>query len=424
MISPARRVSLGLLERIESRRLHSDDALNSPAMERLEVRDRHLVTEIVYGTLRWRGPLDHLLAARSARPWAEVEPATRTLLRMSLYQMWKMGRVPDHAVCNDAVELARRESGRGSDRYVNGILRGLGRARPWERPGFLDGAPGWVRLSLPRWLYQRWVRRWGAAQAEEFALSLNRPPRAAFRLTGAEGEGETPPGESSPLVPGARLSLDEAPPGGRAHLQDEASQLMPHLFGPAGQGGRVWDACAAPGGKTAVLGGIFGRVVSSDISPGRVRRMLELLRAQGVRPGGVIVADAGGPAPFGVEFDAALADVPCSGLGTLRRNPEIKWNFRPEEFAALGRVQAAILRGVSQSVAVGGRLLYSTCSTEPEENERVVEYFLGAHPGFRIEEPRYPEGVAAWVGTDGCVRTFPSARRWDGFFAALLRRWN
>jgi 16S rRNA (cytosine967-C5)-methyltransferase len=165
-------------------------------------------------------------------------------------------------------------------------------------------------------------------------------------------------------------------------------------------------------------------VVSSDISPGRVRRMLELLRAQGVRPGGVIVADAGGPAPFGVEFDAALADVPCSGLGTLRRNPEIKWNFKPEEFAALGRVQAAILRSVSQSVAVGGRLLYSTCSTEPEENERVVEDFLGAHPGFRSEEPRYPEGVAAWVGTDGCVRTFPSARRWEGFFAALLRRWN
>ncbi len=410
------------MSRIESRRLYSDDALHSPAMERLDLRDRHLVTEIVYGTLRWRGALDHVLALQSARPWAGIDPKARTLLRMSLYQMWKMDRVPDHAICNDAVELARAGGGGGTDRFVNGILRGLGRSRPWERDDFLAGAPGWVRVSLPRWLYQRWVRRYGAGRAEEFALSLNAPPRAAFRLPGGAGEGGIPPGEPSPLVPGALLATDEAPPEGGAQAQDEASQLMPHLFGPAGQRGRAWDACAAPGGKAAVLGRIFAGVVASDISFNRVRRMRQVLGPEGLAPGGTIVADAGGPPPFGTEFEAVLADVPCSGLGTLRRNPEIKWHFKPEGFAALGRTQARILHNVARSVAAGGRLLYTTCSTEPEENERVVEEFLASRPDFQVEAPLYPQGVAAWTGSDGFVRTFPSVRRWDGFFAALLRR--
>jgi 16S rRNA (cytosine967-C5)-methyltransferase len=410
------------LSRIESRRLHSDDALHSPAMERLDPRDRRLVTEIVYGTLRWRAPLDHVLALQSARPWAGIDPTIRTLLRMSLYQMWKMDRVPDHAICNDAVELARRGSRGGSDRLVNGILRSLGRSRPWERDDFLAGAPGWVRVSLPRWLYQRWVRRYGVAQAEEYALSLNAPPRAAFRPGDGAGEGETPPGEPSPLVPGALLATEEVPIKGGEQVQDEASQLMPHLFGPAGQRGRAWDACAAPGGKAAILGRIFERVVASDISLNRVRRMRRLAGTEGLARVGTIVADAGGPPPFSTEFEAVLADVPCSGLGTLRRNPEIKWHFKPEGFAELGQAQARILGSVARSVAAGGRLLYTTCSTEPEENERVVEQFLASHPDFQVDPPLYPRGVAAWTGPDGFVRTFPSVRRWDGFFAALMRR--
>jgi len=136
----------------------------------------------------------------------------------------------------------------------------------------------------------------------------------------------------------------------------------------------------------------------------------------------MLVADAGKPSPFRSCFDAVLADVPCSGLGTLRRNPEIKWHFQPKEFASLQSAQQNILIFVSEAVRVGGRLLYSTCSTEPEENEQVVNTFLNTHPGFCLERPTQPQGIEAWTNEDSMVRTYPSKNLWDGFFAALMTR--
>jgi 16S rRNA (cytosine967-C5)-methyltransferase len=150
--------------------------------------------------------------------------------------------------------------------------------------------------------------------------------------------------------------------------------------------------------------------------------VIGLLNEAGCGRAKVLVADAAKPAPFRILFDAGLADVPCSGLGTLRRNPEIKWRFRPETFPQLHQRQLAILREVSRTIRTGGRLLYSTCSTEPEENERVIESFLAHSPGFRLQQPVYPPGVERWTGPDKFVRTYPSTRRWDGFFAALLEK--
>jgi 16S rRNA (cytosine967-C5)-methyltransferase len=434
MISPARRLSFKLLNRIESSHVFSDDALNSEDINRLDVRDRHLTTEIVYGTLRWQATLDYVLANLSSRPWEEVSPDARILLRMSLYQMWKMDRIPDHALVNDAVELAKHKLGKGIERYLNGILRRLTRTRPWKANEFLQDAPAWVRVSLPQWLWERWSKRYGEQAAGDFALSLNMPPQASFRLNCPPESAEqiTFTAVASDLVPDAYIQIGgNREPGSEGidstllQSQDEASQLIPHLLGPDSRGWKVWDACAAPGGKTSILCklcGETGRVTASDLRWGRILRLLGLIKSSGRFKVDVIAADACLPAPFRECFNAVVADVPCSGLGTLRRNPEIKWRFKPEEFASLQRTQNQILNNVSKSVRTGGCLLYSTCSTEPEENEQVIESFMNTHSDFTLERPVYPPGIEKWICWDNMIRTFPGARLWDGFFAALLVR--
>jgi 16S rRNA (cytosine967-C5)-methyltransferase len=431
-ISPARNLAFRLIERIEARSLNSDAAVNDPEMERLDARDRHLAAEIIYGVLRRRATLDWLLAGRSSRPWKEIAPKTKIILRMGLYQLWALDRIPDHALVNDAVELAKRELGTGVSRYVNGLLRGLARLRPWNEKGWLDEAPEYAQCSLPPWLWTRWRKRFGRAAAKEYALTLLSPPRAAFRV-GTEiykvPESGPPFLNPSDIVPGAFFASDEAGGNGfppEAYFQDEASQLIPWLAGPLNPGVRVWDACAAPGGKSAIFAampceGMF--LVSSDKSPRRAKHLRGVLSDASAAPL-VLAADARIAPPCRSSFDLVCADVPCSGLGTLRRNPEIKWRIRPEDFNGLRETQLQILEGVSMAVRPGGQLLYSTCSTEPEENERVIEDFLETHRDFRLQAPVRPAGIERWTGKDMMVRTFPGRRLWDGFFAALLIRGN
>jgi 16S rRNA (cytosine967-C5)-methyltransferase len=425
MISPARALSYQLLSQIGAGLLFSDDALNSGEMEQLEVRDRHLTTEIVYGSLRWQGLLDHMLANVSSRPWHQVEAGARILLRMSVYQMWQLNRIPDHALVNDAVELAKSEFGKGIDRYINGILRHLSRTRPWTMKTFLQDAPAWVRGSLPQWLWARWSTRFGEETAAEYALSLNKLPQPAFRLGDKALESLSFRAVCSDLVPGAGIRLEGT---SRQDLnfqyQDEASQLIPYLLDGI-SGARVWDACAAPGGKSSILvqlSGESGHVVASDLRKDRIARMAELLSRLNNIKLDLVLADASKPPPFRCSFDAVVTDVPCSGLGTLRRNPEIKWLLKPETLNTLHKTQCRILDSASIAVRAGGQLLYSTCSTEPEENEDVINSFLSSHRDFNLRRPTAPSGIERWIGKDQMVRTFPSTRLWDGFFAALLVR--
>lgn len=430
MISPARQISYSLLRQIERDRIFSDDALHSDIMKTVDARDRHLITEIVYGTLRWQSRLDYVLAEASSRSWPDVEIEARLLLRMSLYQMWHMDRIPDHALVNDSVELAKKCLKHGIDRYLNGILRHLTRSRPWKATGYIQNAPKWIQVSLPRWLWKRWEKRYGRNAAEEYAVSLNTPPRKTLRLSGNIDFDRLPFSTMpSDLVPGASIQ-DTGPAGnslghpGTIAYQDEASQLIPHLLGNI-RGWTVWDACAAPGGKTAILCdgiGESGKVVASDKSKKRICRVVDSLKCYSRARYGIIVADAGLPAPFRKLFDAVIVDAPCSGLGTLRRNPEIKWRFRNSDFLFLRKNQLRILHSASENVRSGGKLLYSTCSTEPEENEQVVERFLAEHSDFHIEKPVFPAGIQAWTDRDAMVRTFPGIRLWDGFFAALMVR--
>jgi 16S rRNA (cytosine967-C5)-methyltransferase len=427
LIAPARLAAYELLHRIELKQEHSDDALNSEVVGHLEPRDRNLVTEIVYGTLRWRGWLDYILEGVIARDWEAVEHNARILLRLSLYQMSRMNRIPDHALIHDAVELAKLHLHRRGSGFVNGVLRNLGRQRPWLARDFHRDCPMCVRVSLPAWLWDRWEQRFGTDRACEYAISLNRQPQAAFRVREAcKLERVRSDAQASDLVPGAYLLGDgkQCNDTQGVHFQDEASQLIPHLLGGI-DGARIWDACAAPGGKSAILMercGPSGWLISSDLDQLRTLRMREVLTDCLGSRADVLVADARAPIPFRESFDAVLADVPCSGLGTLRRNPDIKWRIQPEWLAALGQKQGQLLDAMAGAVRKGGRLLYSTCATEPEENEQVVERFLHSHPEFCLEKPTFPPGVETWLDSEGRFRSYPSARLWDGFFAALMRR--
>jgi 16S rRNA (cytosine967-C5)-methyltransferase len=425
LIAPARIAAFELLCRIELQQAHSDDALNSETVGALEPRDRNLVTEIVYGTLRWRGWLDYILEDAIARAWEKVDPKARILLRLSLYQMSRMDRVPDHAIIHDAVELAKLHLRPRAAGFVNGVLRNLGRQRPWLARDFHRDCPVWVRLSLPRWLWERWEARFGCDRACEFAQALTRQPQTAFRM---QVQADLPDGaQASDIVPGAYvLPKDVQLQDDRAlRFQDEASQLIPHLLGPI-EGSRIWDSCAAPGGKSAILMeriGPSGWLIASDLEPKRAWRLSENLKLCSSARADILVADARMPFPFrGAQFDVVVADVPCSGLGTLRRNPEIKWRFQPEWLAGLHQKQSRLLDAVAGAVRKGGKLLYSTCSTEPEENEQVVEEFLLAFPEFRLQRPVSPLGVEAWLDQKDFFRSYPSARPWDSFFAALLVR--
>jgi len=431
VISPARRISFDLLYKIDSGRVFSDNVLNSDIMYTVDVRDRHLITEIVYGTLRRKSLLDYILARASSKPWEDVETGTKVLLRMSLYQLWFMDRIPDHALVNDAVELSKVLLRGNIYRYLNGILRQLARTPPWKDESFLNETPKYIQVSLPKWLWNRWKQRYGEDTASEYAESLNNPPTHALRMDKVTDVSRFPfTVHPSDIVPGAFIGNKIKEEKYRnfysnMSFQDEASQLIPHLFGDL-RGGIVWDACAAPGGKTAVLCENMsgsGRVVASDISRkrmGRLRDMLDRSRSRAE----ILVADAKGPLPFRVGFDAVIADVPCSGLGTLRRNPEIKWRFRSSDLPRLQKNQLSIIESVSNNVRLGGRMIYSTCSTEPEENEAVVGAFLDMHHDFRIVRPSNPSGIDALLCKDCMVRTFPSTRRWDGLFAVLMMRYR
>jgi len=393
VIAPARRACYEVLQRIEIHGRFSDDALHSKRVNDLSPADRRLTTEIVLGVLRWQGWLDHALAGAVSRPREKVDARIRILLRMSLYQIARMERIPEFAAVHDAVELAKDPPQRGAERFVNGVLRRLCRTRPWLSAEFERSCPPWAACSLPEWLWSRWENRFGFEKAKEYALSLLQPPVQAFWTAG----------------------------DGRVHFQDEASQLIAHLFGRI-EGKRVWDACAAPGGKFGILLGLVGErgtAVASDLSSRRLRRVGIAAGGAGRSATALVLADASRP-PFRVRFDAVLADVPCSGLGTLRRNPEIKWRLEPDTLLRLQGIQRRILAGAASAVRPGGMLLYSTCSTEPEENEQVVDWFLAERPGFRLERPSCPASVDPWLDERGCFRSFPGAPNWDGFFAALM----
>ena len=410
----------------------------------LDGRDAALFTRLAYGTTAWQGRLDWTLARLVDRPLARLDPPIRAALRLGLYQLFHLDRVPAHAAVDATVRAARRHAGRSGAGLVNAVLRRA--AREGERP-LPRGKDLAVRLAVewshPEWLVHRWLDEIGeeaaarrlAADNEAAPTVLRIDPREttreeALRALAARGLDVAPTTYAPHGIvfrdPLARLGREEGAAqrlGFRLTPQGEASQLVAELLAAAPDE-RVLDACAAPGGKTGVSAERQcgrGLLVAADVSLAGLRIARSRAAATAVL---AVVADGTTPPFRDATFDAALVDAPCSGLGTLRAHPEIRWRRHPDDLARHGALQATLLARTAACVRPGGRLVYATCTLAHEENEDVVARFLAEHASWRRTDAAafLPPAAAPLVDADGALRTAPERDGLDGFFAVRLER--
>jgi 16S rRNA (cytosine967-C5)-methyltransferase len=437
-----------VLERVQRAGAYADLLLNAHlARSTLSAADRAFATDLVNGTLRWRGRLDFLLEQLLDGDMEKLEPLVANALRLGAYQIVCSDRVPDRAAVDQTVRSIRAARAERATGLVNAVLRRLAAEHSRIALPQLEADPlGHLThaLSLPPWLAARWLETHGAEAAAALARASNQVPPLTVRANRLRTDPLTlleeirarfPAAErcrfaADGLVLGRRgnPALDPAFLAGRFTVQDEASQLVVALLDPR-RGERVLDTCAAPGGKTTAIAermGARGEVVALDRNTRRldlVRRHLRRLGLDGVR---CAERDATRPLSDLAEargFDRILVDAPCSGLGTLRRNPDARWRVRPDDVARLAETQLAILRNAGSVLKPGGVLVYSTCSLLPEENEVIVRAFLAEAPDVRLTAAaEAPAEARPLLGDDGMLRCFPHIHDTDGFFAARLVR--
>lgn len=410
------------------------------ALSRCDQRDHRLLRELALGTLRWLRRLDHVIALASHRRFEQIEPALRAPLRVAAYQLLFMDRVPAHAVVNEGVEHARRLTHRGGASFTNGVLRRIARdprLEAWPVEESDECRRIAIEKSHPDFLVERWRRRFGDRRTEHLLEANNRRKSLqllAFRdLGGREILAESLIDEGIEIEPSALspvgLTVRSGNPlhsesfrHGQFYIQDEASQAAA-LVPPPRPGERILDAAAAPGGKSFTLLAVEPEIelVMADVSPARlftVRSNLCRLR----RRIPVVAADAGKP-PTGKSFDRVVLDLPCTGTGTLRKCPELKWRISESEVGRLSRQALRLLEGMAPLVVPGGNLVAITCSLESEENEAVVARFLERQPSFSLlplqDQLSYP--LERWIVDTGCWRVFPGGDH-DGFTVHVLVR--
>lgn len=412
----------------------------------LSAADRALATAITFGVLRHRERLDHALTPLLRRPLATLPPAIRTILRMGAYQILDLTRIPAAAATSEAVTLARRHGHVGTARLVNAVLRRLAAEGAPPPPAASADPLGHLAVvhSHPRWLLARWAGRWGLEEAAALAAANTLPPPSVLRVntlrTTRDAVVESLRARGMDAEPGllpeavrVRGSLVERLPlieRGLCSVQGEGAMVVAHAVGPKA-GTMVIDACAAPGGKTthlAALMGNAGRVLACDIHPRKLQTVVQRAEALGATCVETHLVDAreiGRRWPE--QADAVLVDAPCSGLGTLRRRPEIKWRASEQALAGHAAAQQAILAGAAGAVGPGGALVYSVCSLEPEEGPQVVRAFLAASPAFALAPlpPAFPRALGTVAVEDpaaGEVHLFPHRHDTDGFYIARLER--
>jgi 16S rRNA (cytosine967-C5)-methyltransferase len=427
MIAPARRAAADALAQIDAGQLDLGAAIARVRVTLDDERDGALLLELVAGTLRMRGAVDYQIALRSKRPLAKLDAAVLNILRLGAFQLLYMSRLPASAVINDAVELTRRAGKTSAAGLTNAILRAISRERDrlvWpSRDNLIEHLS--VVHSHPSWLVERWVARHGAGDAEAWLAFNNHPAPLCLavnrRLLTREALAEELAADGVTTQPTARATYGLQVTDGRALatrafregrfvVQDEASQLIGELASPPA-GATVLDLCASPGGKTLALSasvGPSGRVIASDIRPHRVRLLSKTLERCRVENARVVHVASAGDLPFSPgQFDQVLIDAPCSGLGTVRRDPDIRWRRSVTDLATFAATQRALLDRAAGLVKPGGSLVYSTCSSEPEENEAVVDTFLAARADFSRQRVH---------------QTFPHRDQLEAFFGTVLRR--
>ncbi len=438
-VSPARVAAFNILLRVERESAYAVELLHGFLLDELSPVDRNLATEIVMGVLRWRSALDEAIAYLSFTPFRKLDFEVLTALRMGVYQKQFLAKVPAHAAVNETVELVKQAKKVSAAGLVNAVMRKVKSAAYDPRASNLTGAEYLSSaLAHPKWLVERWMKELGDINAKLVCEYDQRIPATVLRLSSPEDEALLA-AQGIQLVPGALMETARAVTSsdltatqlfrdGKIAIQDEGSQLVAALVG---KGRRILDCCAAPGGKTAAMATRLpeAEIVATELHPHRTTLLRRLAPQQNVE---VVTADALA-LPYGADFDRVLADVPCSGTGTLARNPEIKWKLKPEDLLDLQTRQIGILGAAMRHVSPGGRLVYSTCSLEPEENEQVIASCLPANSEFKIVPVRtelqrlWESGKLVWSNIDGLIsgdflRTIPGVHPCDGFFAAILQR--
>ena len=446
--SPARRAAFAVLLRLEPTRDRPRPPRPDALIARLEDaqgrppndRDRALARELVFGVLRRRRSLDYALDTYSRRPVAKLDLPVRTALRLGLYQLRYLDRVPASAAVHESVSLAAASARPGAAGLVNAVLRAYLRAdHPWPRPGGDRDLYLRAGLSYPDWIVDRCLGQLGTEGARRRLEAGNRSPTVFLRVSrrlaldevrkrlGEEGVKT----ERFPIAPRCLRVTGGNPQDsslfreGAIHIQDAGSQLVAWLL-PADGARRCLDACAAPGGKAAIFAErIEPRpLIAADLRPGRVDLLDSTIRR--LAAGNVLrlAADAARPPFAAATFDRILLDVPCSGLGTLARNPDIKWTASPARIRELAETAGRIARAAADLLAPGGMLLYSACSLEPEETTETIRGLLARRPGLR-QLPladRLPEALAPLVDDQGALRLAPEDHGTDGYYAALVQR--
>jgi 16S rRNA (cytosine967-C5)-methyltransferase len=440
-ISPARIAAFDILLRVEREDSYASELLHSSQYGNLSGADHGLATELVMGVIRWRSLLDKRIAEHSSQKLARLDPEVLTALRLAAYQLLFLDRVPERAAVHESVELVKRAKKRSAVPFTNAVLRKFAGIKTVGNDAITHAkTPSEIAgLSAhPPWLVERWIQEFGFESAKQICNYDQRIPETAISITDAAIMDELK-NQKIQLLRGCLLTsayrviagdLASTRPfrEGRIVIQDEASQLVSLLVG---QGTNILDCCAAPGGKTRTLAerNPSALIVASELHPHRARTLRKLVTAPNVY---VIAADVR-KLPITAFFERVLADVPCSGTGTLARNPEIKWRLKLEDLANLQARQLAILQSAMQRVASGGTLVYSTCSLEKEENSAVVEKAMSVDPSFRLLDCRVElerlrsQGELRWQDIDSLtcgpyLRTIPGAHPCDGFFAAILQK--
>jgi 16S rRNA (cytosine967-C5)-methyltransferase len=442
-ISPARIAAFDILFRVEREDSYASELLHSSRYVDLSTADHGLATELVMGVLRWRSFLDKKIAERSSQKLARLDPEVLTALRLAAYQLLFLDRVPERAAVHESVELVKRARKGSAVPFTNAVLRKFAAVEREHDSTLAIGnaqAPQELAASSahPLWLVERWIQEFGFEVAKQICTYGQRIPETVISVSDATIADELrnqkiqlSPGRllaSAYRVVGGDLTTTRLFRDGRVFFQDEASQLVSLLVGRAAT---ILDCCAAPGGKTRVLAdrNPNAGIVAIELHPHRARMLRGLVTAANVQ---VIAADARS-FPLTATFDRVLADVPCSGSGTLARNPEIKWRLKFEDLADLQSRQLAILQSAMQRVSPGGKIVYSTCSLEREENSAVVAKALLVDHSFRaidcrleLEQLRSRHELR-WEDIDSLtdgpyLRTIPGVHPCDGFFAAILEK--
>lgn len=437
---PVRDAAIDVLLRVFERGAYLNLALDTSLRRRkLTERGRRFLTQLVYGTVRHRQLCDHILAPRLHQPLVSLPAPILNILRMGVFQALFCGNVTFPAMVHTSVDLAKKRGHAGTARLTNAVLKRVPqRLEDVALPNAATDPVGFLscRYSLPAWLAQRWVDELGFARAEARCAACNEPAPAtlrvntqrigrdaladAFARAGVHAEKRTPIPEELTLLDGPPPARSKRFHEGQYFLQDPASMLAPHLLEPA-PGDRVLDLCAAPGGKSTHLAQLMGHghVVAADVQPAKLRLVRENADRLGL-PGLHLLGADGRQPPFRPgHFQRVLVDAPCSGLGTLRRHPDLKWRIAPDDIARLAQTQQELLRSAWELCENGGVIVYSVCTLTPEETTGAIACLAGSG---RVTPEDGPPWLDTWKSGTGQYQTNPENEGLDGFFLMRLRK--